>query len=155
MRDRIRPPKDFENVLDRLKDDAAIFETKQKALMFAAAVGYALHKEKLSTTTIDSYGEGIRLEYFRSPQDDGFIDALAVANAGDLNVLDLERQEERIDLFERCSLLGLEEMQKQCFDSRPSDPILGILALIDRMHKSPTSDLPGLDHVAEELRAYF
>jgi len=155
MRDRIRPPREFENVLDRLKDDEGIFETKQKAIMFAAAVGYALYKETISTTNVDSFGEGIRLEYFRSPQDDGFIDALAVAHAGDLNILDPERQEERLELFERCSLLGLREMQKQCFDDRPSDPILGILALIDRMQKSPSSDLPGLDYVAEELRAYF
>ena len=40
MRDRIRPPKELEDVLDQLKKDE-IFDTKQKAMMFAAALGYA------------------------------------------------------------------------------------------------------------------
>ena len=64
-------------------------------------------------------------------------------------------QEERVNLFERCALLGLQEMQKHCYDNRPADPILGILTLIDRMRKSQTADLPGLDTVAEEVGEYF
>ena len=39
MRDRIRPPKDLEEILDKLKDDK-VFDTKQKGMMFAAAVGF-------------------------------------------------------------------------------------------------------------------
>ena len=155
MRDRIRPPKELEHVLDRLKDDDSVFDTKQKGLMFAASVGYALHREKLDSTVLDSYGEGIRMEYFRSPHDDGFVDAMAVAKVNDLNILDPERHEERIDLFERCAFLGLQEMKKHCYDNRPTDPILGILNLIDRMQKPPSDELPGLDQVAEEVGEYF
>lgn len=155
MKDRIRPPRELEHVLDKLKDDFGIFETKQKGLMFAAGVGYALHRDRLADTTIDSYGEGIRMQYFAAPQDDGFIDAIAVDNAGELNVLEPERQPERVELFERCALLGLQEMQKYCFDNRPEDPINGLLNLIDEVEKSSGDDLPGLDGVAEKLGEYL
>lgn len=155
MRDRVRPPKDLEPILDLLKDDAQIFETKQKGLMFAAAVGYALHQDKVDSTDLDSYGEGIRLQYFQSQQDDGFIDALAVAKENQLTILDPEKQSERIDLFERCAYLGLLEMKKHCVDNRPSDPILGLLSLIDEMQATSNGALPGLDGVAEKLGDYL
>ncbi|PAY16675.1 DNA phosphorothioation-associated protein 4 [Rhodopirellula sp. SM50] len=155
MKDRIRPPKELESLLDKLKDDFGIFETKQKGLMFAAAIGYALHREQVESATIEAYGEGIRMQYFSSPQDDGFIDAIAVASAGELNVLAPEKQPERIDLFERCALLGLREMQKHCFDNRPEDPINGLLSLIDEVDSSSSKDLPGLDAVAEKLGDYL
>lgn len=155
MRDRVRPPKDLEQILDRLKDDAQIFETKQKGLMFAAAVGYALHQDKIEATDLDTYGEGIRLQYFQSQQDDGFIDAIAVARVNELTTLDPEKQSDRIDLFERCAYLGLKEMQKHCFDNRPADPILGLLSLIDEMQATNGGALPGLDGVAEKLGDYL
>ena len=106
MRDRIRPPKDLEEVLDRLKDDDRIFETKQKGMMFVAALGYSLFKDKVDSSEIESYGEGIKMMYFQKPQDEGFIDALSVAKSTDLKSLDPEMQEERVDLFERCAFLG-------------------------------------------------
>lgn len=155
MRDRVRPPKELEYILDQLKDSFNVFETKQKGLMFAAAIGYALHREQLDATVLSSYGEGIRMQYFSSPQDDGFIDAIAVATAGDLNVLDPEKQPDRIDLFEKCAFLGLQAMKKQCFDNRPEDPILGILTLIDEVQFSSKRDLPGLGSVAEKLGEYL
>jgi len=155
MRDRIRPPKELETVLDRLKDEFAIFETKQKGLMFAAAVGYVLHGDKVDSVVLDSFGEGIRMQYFQSQQDDGFIDAIAVARADELAVLDPEKQPERIDLFERCAMLGLKEMQKYCFDNRPEDPINGLLSLIDEMQNSSAQELPGLDSVAEKIGEYL
>jgi len=155
MKDRIRPPKGLENVLDQLKDEAGIFETKQKGLMFAAAIGFALHRDKIESTSLDSFGEGIRLQYFSSQQDEGFIDAIAVAHEGKLEILDPEKQPARIELFERCALLGLEEMQKHCFDSRLDDPLLGLLSLIDEVQMSPESILPGLDLVAEKLNDFL
>ena len=155
MRDRIRPPKELETVLDRLKDDDKIFETKQKGMMFAAALGYALFKDKIGSSEIESYGEGIKMMYFQKPQDEGFIDALSVARSNDLKVLSPENQDERIELFEHCAFLGLKEMQKHCYDNRPADPILGILTLIDRMQNFQSTELPGLDNVAEEVGEYF
>lgn len=154
MRDRVRPPKELEGILDRLKDEDKVFETKQKGLMFAAAVGFALHRDEVDTVDIEHYGEGIRLDYFR-PQDEGFIDALAVAKAEDLNVLDPEKQADRVELFERCAKLGLEDIKRYCYDERPADSVLGILALIDLMERPSEDDLPGLDAAVKQLDQFL
>ncbi len=144
MRDRIRPPKDLEEVLDKLKEDK-VFDTKQKGIMFAAAVGYCLHRDKVDGVEIDQLGEGIRLEYFEPPDDVGFIDALAVATKKELSVVADERQEERIDLFQRYALLGLQEMKRACYDEKPEYPLYGVLKLIDQLDKPESGDLPGLE----------
>lgn len=144
MRDRVRPPKTLEKeVLDPLKD-GGVFQTKQKGIMFAAAVGYCLHADKVNEIDPDQLtGEGIRLEYFRD-FDEGFIDALAVSTKGDLSIMDPARQPERVEIFERYAYLGLQEMKRACYDELPEYPLLGILALIDTMMQSDTDDLPGL-----------
>lgn len=146
MKDRVRPPKDLENVLDKLKEDG-VFETKQKGMMFAAAVGFGLHQDRLATTELDEFGEGIRLEYFRSPDDDAFVDMLAVAVRGDLTVMAPDRQSERIELFEKLAAIGLAELQRACYDERPEDPISGTLALMDLLSRSADEGLPGLENI--------
>ena len=144
MKDRIRPPKDLEEVLDKLKDDK-VFDTKQKGMMFASAVGYSLHRDKVDSTEIDQLGEGIRLEYFESQDDVGFIDALAVATRKELDVVASERQEERVELFQKYAFLGLKEMKRVCYDEKPEYPLYGILKLIDQLDKPDRGDLPGLE----------
>jgi dnd system-associated protein 4 len=144
VRDRIRPPKDLEEILDKLKDDK-VFDTKQKGMMFAAAVGYCLHREKVDSTETDQLGEGIRLEYFESQDDVGFIDALAVATRKELSVVASERQEERVELFQKYAFLGLKEMKRACYDEKPEYPLYGILKLIDQLDKPESEDLPGLE----------
>jgi dnd system-associated protein 4 len=143
MKDRVRPPSELEEVLDWLKDDG-VFETKQKGMMFAAAVGFCLHGAEVAAVEVEKHGEGIRLEYFRSADDEGFIDALAVASAGDLGIMDPARQEERVDLFEKCACLGLQEMKRACYDDRPEGPLSGILVLLDELDRSGQGELPGL-----------
>ena len=144
MKDRIRPPKDLEEVLDQLKEDK-VFDTKQKGMMFAAAVGFCLHRDKVDGAEIEQLGEGIRLEYFETPDDVGFIDALAVATRGELSVVANERQEERIDLFQKYAYLGLKEMKRACYDEKPEYPLYGVLKLIDQLDKPDSGDLPGLE----------
>lgn len=144
MRDRIRPPKDLEDVLDKLKDDK-VFDTKQKGMMFAAALGYCLHSDKVDSTEIDQLGEGIRMEYFDSQDDVGFIDALAVATRKELNVVANDRQEERVELFQKYAYLGLKEMKRACYDEKPEYPLFGILKLLDQLDKPEDGDLPGLE----------
>ena len=144
MRDRIRPPKDLEEVLDKLKEDK-VFETKQKGMMFAAAVGYCLHRDKLQDTELDTVGEAIKIDYFERPDDVGFIDALAVTTWNDLGAISDERQPERIDLFERYALLGLREMKRACYDEKPEYPLYGVLKLIDQLDRPESGDLPGLE----------
>jgi hypothetical protein len=60
------------------------------------------------------------------------------------NSLAQERQVERIELFEKYAMLGLQELKKVCYDDRPTDPLLGILALLDRLSRTGSDLLPGL-----------
>ena len=144
MRDRIRPPKDLEDILDRLKEDK-VFDTKQKGMMFAAAVGYNLHRDKVGSAEIETVGEAIKMEYFERPDDVGFIDALAVTTQNDLGIVSDERLPERIDLFEKYALLGLKEMKRACYDEKPEYPLYGILKLIDQIDRPEAGGLPGLE----------
>lgn len=150
MRDRVRPPQDLEEVLDQLKNDG-VFETKQKGMMFAAALGYHRRGADLGDVEIEHFGEGIRLDYFKTPDDDGFIDTLAVTAANDLNAVDPEKQGERVEQFEKYALIGLREMKRACYDERPEYPLDGILALMDDMAAPPEEELPGLEATARQV----
>jgi dnd system-associated protein 4 len=150
MRDRVRPPQELEPVLDQLKADG-VFETKQKGMMFAAALGYHLRGADVSDVEIDPFGEGIRLDYFKTPDDDGFIDALAVTAANDLNAVHPDEQSERVETFEKYALVGLREMKRACYDARPENPLDGILTLMDAMSAPANDELPGLDATARQV----
>ncbi len=113
MRDRVRPPKEQEYVLDNLKDKEELFSTKQKGMMFAAALGRRLNDGTDLPPDITRPGGGIRLEYFRNADDAGFIRALAVAASGSLEILAEGRAEERIEIFERYAALGLRELERR------------------------------------------
>lgn len=156
MKERVRPPRGLERVLDDLK--GPVFETKQKGMMFAAAVGFAVHGDEVDQVVIEEYGEGIRMEYFRSkasPQDAEFIDALSVHHANDLTVIDPDQQPLRVERFERYVYLGLKELQRACFDERPDTPLLGILNLMDAMSNAQSGDLPGLDDLGDQLDQFL
>ena len=97
MRDRIRPPKDLEEVLDMLKDDK-VFDTKQKGMMFAAAVGYCLHREL--------WGQGLITEAARALVDAGF------------RTLDLHRVAATCDVRNTASFVVMEKLgmrREACF----------------------------------------
>ena len=143
MNERIRPPRNFEGLLDSLKTDG-IFDTKQKGMMFAAALGAWLCRKGEELPNLDRKGEGIRLEYFQSVGDDGFIDALAVTQAGTLSVVGPEATEERIELFERFALLGLTHIDK-ILDGGSRKPLEVVIELLARIDAKPEGALPGLE----------
>ena len=138
---RIAPPREFEEALDRLTAPEPgrrypLFETKQKALMFAAALGF--HRGK--RTPLDRKGTAIRFDVFEKQLDDGFFDALAVAAENDLAVLSDERSDERIQIFEEYAHTGLREM----IDA-PGDPLNNLLTLIDDARAPRQEELAGMD----------
>ncbi len=140
MRDRVRPPAEYEYVLDNLKDEEALFSTKQKGMMFAATLGRSLGGDGAELPPgITRPGEGIRLEYFRSVDDAGFIRALAVAASGNLEILAEDRLEERIDIFERYAGLGLRELERRLQqDSRDAlEVIIDILEEFSDAESAP------------------
>ena len=136
---RICPPNEYQTLLTTLVSEQQIFETKQKALMFAAALGaYRGEREELKKK-----GEGIRIDIFQRAIDDTFIDALAVAVTNDLSVLSADRSEERITIFEESAAAGLKEIQK-LFD-RPTDFLVELLGITQSARLPHQEDFPGLD----------
>lgn len=143
---RIAPPKGLEDDLEKLvsvdpQGKHPLFETKQKALMFAAALG---HWRAGARRTVDKKGIGIRYDIFERALDDGYIDALAISvSDGDLKILAPERDDERIDIFEQSVQAGLEEMIDRF--NRPGDPLESLLALVDEARAEPSAGLDGMD----------
>ena len=139
---RICPPREYEDMLNMLVNDLHIFETKQKALMFAAALG----ARRGDREPLSARGEGIRIDIFQRTVDDTFIDALAVTITGDLHVLAKDRGDERITIFEESASAGLKELQKLV--DRPTDSMEELLRLTQDARLPNREDLPGIDPAA-------
>ena len=148
---RIAAPKGKDYVLDQLTavrphSEYALFETKQKALMFAAALAYGMGK-RIGDSSRDA-GTAIRFDIFEKANDDGFVSALAVAEAGDLKVLSEAREEEAIKIFEEFAAAGLEELERRCFTQASADPLDVLVELVNvarRAHEGTGVTLPGMD----------
>ena len=151
MTGRVAPPKALEDDLEKLvvadpQGKHPLFETKQKALMFAAALA---HWRDVQRRTVDRKGIAIRYDIFQRALDDGYVDALAIAaHENDLKVLAPDRDEDRITVFEQYAQAGLEEMIDRF--NRPGDPLEAMLALVEEARAKPTDGLEGID--AEALR---
>jgi len=152
MQRRIYPPKNLENVLEKLTTvgpgiHIPIFSTKQKALMFAAALGFFRDER----TKIEGRGEGIRFDIFQKALDDGFFDALAIAETGKLEILSEEYESERADIFEEYAYTGLLEMNKACFE-KEGDPLENLIRLADEGRSQEEQEIEGIDpNILKEL----
>jgi len=146
MMGRIAPSKALEDDLEKLvtadpQGKHPLFETKQKALMFAAALGRWRDAERRA---VDRKGTAIRYDIFQRSLDDGYIDALAISESeGDLKVLAPEKDDDRITVFEQYAQSGLEEMIERF--NRPGDPLEALLALIDEARAEAPAGLDGID----------
>ena len=146
MSGRIAPPKELETALDRfttaeVQGGLPLFETKQKALMFAAA---SLGRRRGKREPLDRKGVAIRYEIFERTLDEGFIDALAIATTGDLKVLAPDRADERVLIFEEYAYAGLLEMVERCFN-RSGDSMEELLAIADELREGSSEGLDGMD----------
>jgi dnd system-associated protein 4 len=134
----------MEGFLVRLCEPAplglGIFDTRQKALMFAAALGYYRKKRE----PLKQRGEGIRVDVFQRDADDTFIEALGVAVRDDLNILRNDRTDERLQIFEEHAYAGLLEMQRlmEVDDTAPLDKLV---ALTQEAQSATASEIPGVD----------
>lgn len=148
---RIAPPGDpeIQSMLDRLTSpqpgrDYPIFETKQKALMFAAGFGYLLSRREVLTHR--DAGSAIRFDIFQKAMDDGFIHALAVAEESDLKILDEAAADRVATIFEEYACAGLNEIHRRFFET-DWDPLDGLLNLTleARELDDEGSTPPGID----------
>lgn len=119
---RVYPPRDYEELLDRLTNEG-LFDTKQKALMFAAGVGHYLKRR----TPVEKKGVAIRYDIFSNVLDDGYVNALAVTEAQDLKLLGQDRIDEKVTIFEEYAHTGLAEIQRRL--AQPGDALDTLLKL--------------------------
>jgi dnd system-associated protein 4 len=144
MAERIRPPAKFDGpnrVIDQLQEHGP-FDTKQAVLMFAAALGY-MHE---TMEPIDGYGEGIRWQVFERSQDDGYINAMAVAQEKSVAVLNEDEGESsKSEIFEQYAAAGLQYLNDRVLTA-PGDVLDHLLALIRlvREAEQPPASLSGL-----------
>lgn len=146
---RVAPPKGLEDDLEKLvvadpQGRHPLFETKQKAMMFAAALARWRDADR---RTVDRKGTAIRYDIFQRALDDGYVDALAIAaHDNDLKVLAPGSDDDRITVFEQYAQAGLEEMIERF--NRPGDPLEAMLALVEEARAEPTAGLEGIDQGA-------
>ena len=145
MERRITPPKELEEVLENLVSSGPttpipIFATKEKAMMFAAALGRYRDKR----TPLKKKGEGIRYDIFQKAVDDGLIDNMAVATEENLNILSPDKLDERVTIFEEYAHTGLLEMNKLCFEVE-GDPLDNLIRLTDEVRGVDEDEIEGVD----------
>lgn len=115
-----------------------LFRTRQKLLMFAAALG----KSENQRSQLRKRGEGIRYDVFQKALDDAFVDGLAVVESGDLHILAENREDDRAKVFEEYAQAGLERMLQIHRQGR-SDPLLQYVELAMEQEARPDSDVDG------------
>lgn len=151
---RIRPPKEYEALMDKLID-GGIFETKQAMMMFAASLGRRFTGPK----PLGSPGEGIRWYIFEKAGDDAFVNALALVYKNDINVLDPDggEGEDVQSIFEQYASGGFQYIKQHVVDA-PGDFLYNALAIVQQfqMTQQPSpAGLEGIDRSTLELLGEF
>lgn len=119
----------------------SLFETKQKALMFAAALGFHLN----TRTPLDARdaSTAIRFDIFEKNLDDGYIACLGIASLGDLGILGESRRDELATIFEEYASAGLSVIQHRVI-GKPN-PLQALVSLILDNESQPEQALEGVD----------
>jgi dnd system-associated protein 4 len=138
---RIRPPAQYESVIDTLIEEAG-FETKQSVLTFAAGVGWFIKKRE----ALGKGGEGIRWQIFERNEDAAFVNALALAEDKSLQVLGREKgsQENVVGIFEEYATAGLRHIDEQCVN-KPGDLLNNLLSLVTEARLTDSEPPRGLE----------
>ena len=146
----ITMPADFEQLIDKLKEEGP-FETNKAVMNFAAAVGWYFVKKR-EPRGKGTHGREIRWNVFESSNDDAFIHVLALAESESIEILGRDRQkgeDDPIKVFEEYATAGLQYIQDKCVDV-PGDLLDNLLDLIAEVNASPVAPPPGLEGLTPE-----
>jgi dnd system-associated protein 4 len=144
---RVRPPRRTSSAserrtLDRLVDDGP-FQSKQKAMMFAAALGAFINRRE----PLQAAEEPIRWEIFQKNGDEAFIHALAINETGSLDILASKSEEDDyVLIFEEHANAGLAYLEDNVLDKPVDvlDAILDILVQARRRQQGTPAGLEGI-----------
>lgn len=143
---RVRPPGRLKDLSDQLIENGP-FESKQKALMFAASVGVQLGKRE----PLSSSGVAIRWNIFERNGDDTFIYALAIAEVEDLVILsnEIDESEDFITIFEEYANAGLKHLEDRVLNT-PGSLVDELIQFILSIQRSSEEAPPGLEGLTQE-----
>jgi dnd system-associated protein 4 len=129
-------------------EDYALFETKQKALMFAAAIGYQAGRRTPGNRDASA---AIRFDIFEKALDDAFVYCVGVAETETLQILGEGRADELATMFEEYANTGLAEIQKRVIGQpNPLDALVDMM--LSARNVASEEELEGLDpHVLAEI----
>lgn len=105
---RVRRPKEYEGLMNDLKD-SGVFDTLKSVLVFAAAVGF---KNSQRTPFAES-SERIDIKLFSENSDQPFIYCIALAEHDDVDYLREDRFEDMIETFEEYAAGGLKILESE------------------------------------------
>ena len=105
MVDRVRRPKDYEELMKRIciNKDTKIFDTLKDCMIFCAALG----AKNENYTEFSESAEPIMLHIFNGEYDRAFFNALAINHTKDAKIISPQREAERIQIFEAYACGGL------------------------------------------------
>lgn len=105
MADRVRRPKQYDELLRLLKEQTNIFPTLKDAIVFAACLGLSRDKR----VSFDKTSEPINMQTFGDEFDQMTIDVIGIlASDDDPMIMATERSDERVRIFEEYACGGLE-----------------------------------------------
>lgn len=143
----MRRPQEKEDVLDRIVDNNP-FDTRYRALTFAAALGFARGR-RTPLGPVDA-SVSIRWELFREVGADVLAGMIAVTETDETEILAPDRVQDRIDIFEEFASGGLEILREELDARAPKGPREVILDLILETEEGPSTGDIDLGVLAEE-----
>ncbi len=145
---RVRRPKDKEPLIKKLVDDEHVFDAYRDLLVFAAGLGFARNRRQ----SFEHSSEPIPWSVFSGVGLDGFVNMLAAVTDDDYTILDPERYDERLKVFEEYANGGLEVIHELLgHSSRPSLDIL-VQVMMEVGHGTPKGVAEGeTEAIASEL----
>jgi dnd system-associated protein 4 len=102
MADRVRRPKNYEELMAQMKDTGA-FETLKDVLIYSACFGL----QKKVREEFKESAEPINLQIFSGDFDKMVINTVAIRDTGDPTIMANERSDDRILIFEEYACGGL------------------------------------------------
>lgn len=112
MADRVRRPKQYDELLRLLKEQTNIFPTLKDAIVFAACLGLSRDKR----VSFEKTSEPINMQTFGEEFDQMAIDVIGIsASDDDPMIMATERSDERVRIFEEYACGGLEIINHEVF----------------------------------------
>jgi dnd system-associated protein 4 len=139
----VRRPRQFEEMLKKLcQDDGKIFQTYKDALVFSACLGFQ-HGKRVH---FDKTSEPVGLHIFRGDFDTAIFNCIGLAETNDPAIMGVDREAERISIFEEYACGGLEILESEVYKGAGAwDQLL--LSLVAKQAKKEDSVLDDITNV--------